>query len=176
MKRASELNARLKKLYHQHISQWCVVVKYSYKFFFLKTKIYLRVGKENMQTNNSELHNSNQKLVLHMWQEDSGDENPTSHHNNNSPENRKSSKQHIHKDSHRQHRHRNRHRHGGGGGSGHHRDSHEDRIEVYVQKKPTLKGPPTKPKPNISEMARRAHSSHSKQCFLLTSKEKCIII
>ena len=119
-----------------------------------------------MQTNNSELHNSNQKLVLHMWQEDSGDDNPTSHHNNNSPENRKSSKQHIHKDSHRQHRHRNRHRHGGGGGSGHHRDSHEDRIEVYVQKKPTLKGPPTKPKPNISEMARRAHSSHSKQCFL----------
>ena len=62
-----------------------------------------------MQSNNSELHNSNQKLVLHMWQEDSGDENPN--HHNNSPENRKSSK-HIHKDSHRQHRHRNRHRSG----------------------------------------------------------------
>ena len=114
-----------------------------------------------MQSNNSELHNSNQKLVLHMWQEDSGDEN----HQQHSPENRKS--KHIHKDSHRQHRHRNRHRHGGGGGGGSgHRDSNEDRIEVYVQKKPTLKGPPTKPKPNISEMARRAHSSHSKQCFL----------
>ena len=96
-----------------------------------------------------------------MWQEDSGDENH--HQQQHSPENRKS--KHIHKDSHRQHRHRNRHRHGGGGGG--HRDSNEDRIEVYVQKKPTLKGPPTKPKPNISEMARRAHSSHSKQCFLL---------
>ena len=93
-------------------------------------------------------------IVLHMWQEDSGDE--------QSPERKK----HIHKENHR-HRHRNRHGH-------RHRD--EDRIEVYVQKKPTLKGPPTKPKPNISEMARRAHSSHSKQCFLLTFFKKCIII
>ena len=98
--------------------------------------------------NNSDLHNSNQKLVLHMWQEDSGDE--------HSPE-RSAAKKHIHKESHR-HRHKNRHRHGAH--SGHSRD--EDRIEVYVQKKPALKGPPTKPKPNISEMARRAHSSHSK--------------
>ena len=98
---------------------------------------------------NSDLHNSNQKLVLHMWQEDSGDE--------NSPDRNSKKLNCAKKESHR-HRHKNRHRHGAH--SGHSRD--EDRIEVYVQKKPTLKGPPTKPKPNISEMARRAHSSHSK--------------
>ena len=48
-----------------------------------------------MQSNNSDIHNSSQKLVLHMWQEDSADE--------QSPERKK----HIHKESHR-HRHRNR--------------------------------------------------------------------
>ena len=90
---------------------------------------------------NSELHNSNQKLVLHMWEDE-----------NNHHESQEMSRKH-HK-----HHHRNRHKHHSS-----HKES-EDRIDVYVAKR-NLKGPPTKPKPNMVELARKSHSLHSKNSF-----------
>ena len=97
---------------------------------------------------NSDLHNSNQKLVLHMWEDE--------HHENEARKHR------DHK-----HHHRNRHKHH----SRDHKDHiSEDRIDVYVAKR-NLKGPPTKPKPNLVEYARKSHSSlHSKQPFLRVTK------
>ena len=59
---------------------------------------------------------------------------------------------------HHKHHHRNRHKS--------HHGSHkevEDRIDVYVAKR-GLKGPPTKPKPNMVEL-RKSHSIHSKTNF-----------
>ena len=91
----------------------------------------------------SDLHNSSQKLVLHMWEEENLAEN---------------SPQENHRKSHKHH-HRNHRK------SSHHiKEAHEDRIDVYVAKR-GLKGPPTKPKPNLVELARKSHSIHSKNYF-----------
>ena len=99
---------------------------------------------------NSDLHNSNQKLVLHMWEDE--------HHDQQQNENRK----------HRDHKHHHRNRHKHHSSRDHHKDhiSENDRIDVYVAKR-NLKGPPTKPKPNMVEYARKTHSAlHSKHPFL----------
>ena len=83
-----------------------------------------------------------------MWEDE--------HHDQQQNENRK------HRDH--KHHHRNRHKHHN---RDHHKDhiSENDRIDVYVAKR-NLKGPPTKPKPNMVEYARKTHSAlHSKHLF-----------
>ena len=108
----------------------------------------------NRKNSDTEIHNLNQKLVLHMW-EDSGDE-----HLHEGAQQHQRPKVHR-KEVHSRHHHRSRHRK--------HHHEEQDRIDIYVPKKT---GPPTKPKPSHVAISRRSSSMHSKKIkpiFLTTS-------
>ena len=121
----------------------------------------MRSGGDSMQSKNSEINNSNQKLVLHMWEDSTGDDQMISHHDQQSvingnnhliSHNKKHSKESHKKDNHRHHhrsKHRSHHHHSASNSNEHNRLDLEDRIDIYVQKSP-LKGPPTKPKPSLA--------------------------